>query len=238
MIYITNNKSINTLPETTAEDSVYIFCKDTDTFKVDSVNMLLKQEASIEFLPVAGKDDMLICLGAIIAQADACTILVPSIPVPKRYADKVTVAKAAKVTKPRAPRKRRKAAETPAAETPAKTAEESATGTDDAEASAKQDVDLASHMHTPEQAALQQASNDEFDDPTAKKMFELLSVSSSDIGYSWPTQMLMLNICSKIAESEDDEELEGSIKSIRNGEVIWERMKDNIAKAKDIASGM
>ena len=110
MQYITNISSIQNLPDNTdSDDKVCIFCKETDSLKIPEINRLLVQNATIEFVQVSGKDDMLICLGGILAAVDECTFLDNTIPVPQRYADKIHVLK--KTEKKPATRRRRKKTE-------------------------------------------------------------------------------------------------------------------------------
>ena len=73
-------------------DQVIVFYKASDTVKMEDVAML--QQFLSELVETDDRDDMLIYLGGWFVQNDdLVTILDPTIPVPKMYADRVTCLK-------------------------------------------------------------------------------------------------------------------------------------------------
>ena len=111
MLYITSISKLTNLSEVvlTEEDQAVIFSKETDSVKVTEANQLLSMQGKVEFYPVAGKEDMLICLGMLIANEEKCFLLDDTIPVPKRLEEKIeklTVKKQASA-KPRKKRARK-----------------------------------------------------------------------------------------------------------------------------------
>lgn len=81
-------------------DQVIVFYKASDTVKMEDVAML--QRFLPELVETDDRDDMLIYLGGWFVQNDdSVTILDPTIPVPKMYADRVTC------LKPKAPARSR-----------------------------------------------------------------------------------------------------------------------------------
>lgn len=74
-------------------------------------------------------------------------------------------------------------------------------------------------------------------DPQSAAMYNLLKITSGDIGFSWNTEMLMDRIISVIQEDKDDPEaLKGGILSIRNGEKIWKKLEGKLEEAIKIAT--
>lgn len=239
MLYCTTTKMLKELPGTIeAGDMVTVFCKETDAFRYAEVNALLACPAKVTMEPVAGKDDMLVCLGAVIASAENCTILDPSIPVPIRFADRVKAAKAVKRTTRKTRTQRNPAREE--ADTFSKTEEDP-----------KKAVIPDTAMPKPEfpnkeeqEAAAAEAPKgrkkkktdmwengwDEFSDPEAAKLNELIKIRSADVGYSWPTQMLMLQILETLSGAASKEEASETLRAaFRNGEAIWKAVEPHYA---------
>lgn len=97
MVYITTTKNLEAVPSNAlAEDTLLVFYHAADTLKACDVDGLLQKEISVKFVLVADRDDMMFSLGQMISGEDAVTYLDGSIPVPKRFADKITVVKQAK----------------------------------------------------------------------------------------------------------------------------------------------
>ena len=97
MVYITTTKNLDAVPvDALAEDTLLVFYHAADTLKACDVDSLFQKEIAVKFVLVADRDDMMFSLGQMISGEDAVTYLDGSIPVPKRFADKITVVKPAK----------------------------------------------------------------------------------------------------------------------------------------------
>lgn len=101
MFYVTTSQKTGELPDTMdPSDTVILFGKATDIFHVEEVQHLLSLPTrTVEFTTVKDREDMLVCLGALLSghPQDRFLFLDPSLPVPARYASQVqTVKKAAR----------------------------------------------------------------------------------------------------------------------------------------------
>ena len=101
MFYVTTSQKTGELPDTMdPADTVILFGKATDIFHVEEVQHLLSLPTrTVEFTTVKDREDMLVCLGALLSghPQDRFLFLDPSLPVPARYASQVqTVKKAAR----------------------------------------------------------------------------------------------------------------------------------------------
>ena len=101
MFYVTTSQKTGELPDTMDPgDTVILFGKATDVFHVEEVQHLLSLPTrTVEFTTVKDREDMLVCLGALLSghPQDRFLFLDPSLPVPARYASQVqTVKKAAR----------------------------------------------------------------------------------------------------------------------------------------------
>ena len=101
MFYVTTSQKTGELPDTMDPgDAVILFGKATDIFHVEEVQHLLSLPTRmVEFTTVKDREDMLVCLGALLSghPQDRFLFLDPSLPVPARYASQVqTVKKAAR----------------------------------------------------------------------------------------------------------------------------------------------
>ena len=101
MFYVTTSQKTGELPDTMDPgDTVILFGKATDIFHVEEVQHLLSLPTRmVEFTTVKDREDMLVCLGALLSghPQDRFLFLDPSLPVPARYASQVqTVKKAAR----------------------------------------------------------------------------------------------------------------------------------------------
>lgn len=115
MVYITTTKNLDAVPvDALAEDVLLVFYHAADTLKACDVDSLLQKEISVKFVLVADRDDMMFSLGQMISGEDSVTYLDGSIPVPKRFADKITVVKPAKQVRTSSRRSAKKPASAPA----------------------------------------------------------------------------------------------------------------------------
>ena len=101
MFYVTTSQKTGELPDTMdPADTVILFGKATDVFHVEEVQHLLSLPTrTVEFTTVKDREDMLVCLGALLSghPQDRFLFLDSSLPVPARYASQVqTVKKAAR----------------------------------------------------------------------------------------------------------------------------------------------
>ena len=259
MLYITNVTNISQLEgleQMQAEDHTVVFCKENDSIKVSDVGILLKTPGSAEMIPVDGREDMLICLGGLISSADECTVLDPGIPIPKRYEEKVH--SPLKGTKKTVRRRRKEKKEPGSAEplpmdTTSDSVEETVTEAVKTEnvlpgmplpVADGQMADTAPTGVMEVSAAVNKPAqpmdfSGEVGSPVFKRqdteaMYKLLSIRSSDIGFSWPPEMLMARIISYISQSSNDAELQGNIRAINNGDKIWKVLEPKLSEAKKI----
>ena len=250
MLYLSDLAGLATLPESITEsDAVRIFCKETDSIKIQDANRLLSIPSPVEFVPVNGKEDMLICLGAMLATCEGeATILSSSIPIPSRFADRVKAVKV-KAKKTASRRKVAKPAPQPVEDkTSVEPPEDFMTPPEmpDERQEAQPEKDPAPkkrrrHNGSPEAGEPTKggkpAMEETISDPQSAAMYNLLKITSGDIGFSWNTEMLMDRIISVIQEDKDDPEaLKGGILSIRNGEKIWKKLEGKLEEAIKIAT--
>ena len=97
MFYVTTSQKTGELPDTMDPgDTVILFGKATDVFHVEEVQHLLSLPTrTVEFTTVKDREDMLVCLGALLSghPQDRFLFLDPSLPVPARYASQVQTVK-------------------------------------------------------------------------------------------------------------------------------------------------
>lgn len=97
MFYVTTSQKTGELPDTMdPADTVILFGKATDIFHVEEVQHLLSLPTRmVEFTTVKDREDMLVCLGALLSghPQDRFLFLDPSLPVPARYASQVQTVK-------------------------------------------------------------------------------------------------------------------------------------------------
>ena len=97
MFYVTTSQKTGELPDTMDPgDTVILFGKATDVFHVEEVQHLLSLPTRmVEFTTVKDREDMLVCLGALLSghPQDRFLFLDPSLPVPARYASQVQTVK-------------------------------------------------------------------------------------------------------------------------------------------------
>lgn len=262
MFYITTTKFLASIPDdASTSDRAVVFYKDGDTIKVSELQPLFGKKPSIEFVEIENRDDMLVCLGALLVNEDACQFLDSSIPVPSRYADKISVTgqkkTAARTSGGRGRgRKRSVASAEKEPESSGLTSvsedfmpkpavsmdEQNADVSDDMEQAAKEvaatvestDVENSSDDMSAEESEPKSADDLVLQDKDANAMYQLLKVRSSDIGFSWPTDMLMLQIYTAVENAENDEEIKGNVLAIRNGKYLWERIEPVLDKVKEL----
>ena len=255
MLYLTTIKKVAELPEMEKGDTLEIFCKDTDTLRIQDAQKLLDCAAKAEFVPVSGRDDMLVCIGGIFATAEECTMLDATIPVPARYASRVHIPK--KTAKTSAARKKAPAVKQAGTETEKKTqetpeAQEARVAPEERTEALPQREEIPrptrkarkapEAQEAPEQPIPMKSGDmpapieEEIQNSSAAAMQALLGITSEDIGFSWPTEMLMLQIIRKIAEAKSREDIKGEILSIRNGEIVWEALENKLDEAIAIVS--
>ena len=74
-----------------SEAEICIFCKPSDTVKVEDVQTLLDCGRKVRFLPAADNNEQLILLGGILDRCDRCVFLGEGFKVPSFYAEKTEV---------------------------------------------------------------------------------------------------------------------------------------------------
>lgn len=108
MVYITTTKFLGSLPiisevKESETSSVLLFYKENDTVKLSEIaNLIVNKNVDIELVEVSDRDDMLIVLGGWFVNHDDNVMLLDStIPVPKRYADRIKTGAVTKSTRTR-----------------------------------------------------------------------------------------------------------------------------------------
>lgn len=125
--YVTTPKHMQEAPAYATEaDTVIIAYKPAETVRVAEMEAVTETGADIRFAEVADRDDLLVFLGAVLAQGDMeFVFLDPTLPVPKRFAGNVkTTGK--KTVRRKTAQKKNDAEETVKKEENLKTAEKKA----------------------------------------------------------------------------------------------------------------
>lgn len=95
MLYVATAKTLMNVGEIgglSAADKVVVFYKENDTCKVGDVALFTNLPCNVRFFEMADRDDMLIQLGGLFVECDdVFSYLDSSIPVPKKYADRVSL---------------------------------------------------------------------------------------------------------------------------------------------------
>lgn len=95
MLYVATAKTLANISEIgglSAADKVVVFYKENDTCKVGDIALFTNLPCNIRFFEMADRDDMLIQLGGLFVECDdVFSYLDSSIPVPKKYADRVSL---------------------------------------------------------------------------------------------------------------------------------------------------
>ena len=230
MLYISTLKTLAGIPAPEKNDSVVVFCKEDDSVKIKNIIPVLPFGSNAEFVYVEGKEDMLVCLGSILFQSEKCTYLDTSLPVPKKYADKIIITVEEKKPRKKRTRKAVKAAEPPVS-------------ADEANAFDENSGNMP--MNPPEPVSptkpampAEEKPAVKIDDPVAARLYNIIGVTSEDVGFSMDTEMLMLIVAEKIESSMDDDELRESVLQIHNGDVLWERMRPHLVVLKEAVKGI
>lgn len=106
MVFLTTAKNVASVfaANPVSEDDVVVFYKDGDSVKMSDIQMLLNYKVSL--IPVDDRDDMLIFLGGwFVTNEGQVTVVDSTIPMPKRYADRIVEVKSKPAPKRRNPRK-------------------------------------------------------------------------------------------------------------------------------------
>lgn len=110
MIYISTVKTLPEIPELNEEDSLYIMYKNTETVKMADVEILCNMLSKKHFEEFEDKNDMLVVFGIILSQLkedEDCILVDNTLPVPKRFEDRVKkLAKQTKTAKKKSTAKR------------------------------------------------------------------------------------------------------------------------------------
>lgn len=110
MIYISTVKTLPEIPELNEEDSLYILYKNTETVKMADVEILCNMLSKKHFEEFEDKNDMLVVFGIILSQLkedEDCILVDNTLPVPKRFEDRVKkLAKQTKTAKKKSTAKR------------------------------------------------------------------------------------------------------------------------------------
>ena len=187
---------------------------------------------------VDGRDDILVCLGALLSSVDTCQFLDSSIPVPKRYEDKVTTSgkKPARGRTRRGSGGRRKSdVSEPIVSEPESMEPVVPAGMDEAAVTVEPGV-------VPEEGIRmdgvfsQEIDGEMFSEESAAKLYQLLRIKSTDVGFAWDTQMLMLNLLRYLSTIQSDVELRGTVLGMRNGDLIWAKLEPVLVQAKTLAA--
>lgn len=92
MIYISTVKTLPEIPELKEEDSLYILYKSTETVKMGDVEILCNMLSKKHFEEFEDRNDMLVVFGIILSQLkenEDCILVDNTLPVPKRFEDRV-----------------------------------------------------------------------------------------------------------------------------------------------------
>lgn len=110
MIYISTVKTLPEIPELKEEDSLYILYKNTETVKMADVEILCNITAKKHFEEFEDRNDMLVTFGIILSQLkedEDCILVDNTLPVPKRFEDRVKkMAKQTRTSKKKSAAKR------------------------------------------------------------------------------------------------------------------------------------
>ena len=109
MIYISTVKTLPEIPELNEEDSLYILYKNTETVKMADVEILCNMLSKKHFEEFEDKNDMLVVFGIILSQLkedEDCILVDSTLPIPKRFEDRVKLAKQTRTSKKKSTVKR------------------------------------------------------------------------------------------------------------------------------------
>lgn len=256
MIYISTVKTLPEIPELNEEDSLYILYKNTETVKMADVEILCNMLSKKHFEEFEDKNDMLVVFGIILSQLkedEDCILVDNTLPVPKRFEDRVKkLAKQTKTAKKKSTAKRTAKKKPVAGVTASQDMSErtdqlvgvpeEALGVDEivfesetSEVPAEPEKTTTAEPEEPEDilAGL-------IDDPTSvpddapEKLQELIKADAPD-DYPFPVSMFYMDIAQAIANAKSDAEIETELTAVNNGkDSLWKKTKPVLAKAKKI----
>lgn len=256
MIYISTVKTLPEIPELNEEDSLYILYKNTETVKMADVEILCNMLSKKHFEEFEDKNDMLVVFGIILSQLkedEDCILVDNTLPVPKRFEDRVKkLVKQTKTSKKKSTAKRT-AKKKPVAGVIA--SQDMSERTDQLvgvpeEAWGVDEIVFESETPEvpaePEKIATAEPEEPEdifaglIDDPTSvpddapEKLQELIKADAPD-DYPFRVSMFYMDIAQAIANAESDAEIETELTAVNNGEdSLWKKTKPVLAKAKEI----
>lgn len=226
MYYVTQTKGIVNLPEMQDDDKILVFYKATDTIKMGCVPMLLKFPLQLEL--IEDRDDMLVFLGGwFVSHDDDVTILDSTIPIPKRYANRIhkmkqrTVKTTKRTTKSKKEKKldcsdnaNEPLADESMKESISETVESVKTQPIETVVSGTNDC----FMNDPE--------DEPINDVCAKELFDLIQITAKDASFSFTTEMFMLTLLSDVVEAAHNSvDLKQKIIYRKQGDLIWSKME-------------
>lgn len=267
MIYISTVKTLPEIPELDEEDSLYIMYKNTETVKMADVEILCNMLSKKHFEEFEDKNDMLVVFGIILSQLkedEDCILVDNTLPVPKRFEDRVKkLVKQTKTSKKKSTAKRT-AKKKPVAElSKAKDKEEDVIP-------AKEAPPLEAHTENPDTPEIEEPmeitfggetsevpaepekiATAEYEEPedifagliddltsvpddAPEKLQELIKADAPD-DYPFPVSMFYMDIAQAIANAKSDAEIETELTAVNNGkDSLWKKTKPVLAKAKKI----
>lgn len=225
MLYVTTLETVNRLPGgLTAKDRVVLYYPEGASCPVEFFLTLIRSKPVIDAVCVSGRDELLVCFGALLSTVRECVVLDGDIPVPGAYKDRVVpMPKKNTPGRPRATSKKT---------SPGKRSKEpsvtKASGNGDASGT-KEAIKERNDTKAPEQDAAEALprpvvtahKETASDDANASRLASLIGITASDVGFSWPTEMLMNRIAQCAEDSDTPEDFERAVCSLRNGKKIW-----------------
>lgn len=73
----------------------------------------------------------------------------------------------------------------------------------------------------------------EFSDSHAEQLYNWLQIRSIDVGFHWPTEMLMLKYLRMILSTENESDIEDIMKSEKKGDLIWSKLQPHISEIRN-----
>lgn len=258
MIYISTVKTLPEIPELNEEDSLYILYKNTETVKMADVEILCNMLSKKHFEEFEDKNDMLVVFGIILSQLkedEDCILVDNTLPVPKRFEDRVKkLAKQTRTAKKKSTAKRT-AKKKPVAGVIASQdmsertdqlvgVSEEAWGLDEITFVGPEEAEEI--LAEPEKTATAEPEEPKdifaglIDDPASvpddapEKLQELIKADAPD-DYPFPVSMFYMDIAQAIANAKNDAEIETELTAVNNGkDSLWKKTKPVLAKAKKI----
>lgn len=258
MIYISTVKTLPEIPELNEEDSLYILYKNTETVKMADVEILCNMLSKKHFEEFEDKNDMLVVFGIILSQLkedEDCILVDNTLPVPKRFEDRVKkLAKQTRTAKKKSTAKRT-AKKKPVAGVIASQdmsertdqlvgVSEEAWGLDEITSVGPEEAEEI--LAEPEKTATAESEEPKdifaglIDDPASvpddapEKLQELIKADAPD-DYPFPVSMFYMDIAQAIANAKNDAEIETELTAVNNGkDSLWKKTKPVLAKAKKI----